>query len=214
VLYNGVDTERFHPSPPTGYLHDELGLPHECRLLGTIGQISLRKGLDTIPLVLSLLSDERPMAWLIVGERFSTKPESEHFENQLRNLAKGAFAGKLFLLGERNDVDRILPELTLLVHPARQEPLGRVLLEVAAAGRAIVATDVGGTREIFPPESNAACLVPPDDAPAMARAIGELLRDPARRLRMGTNARARAEAEFMIERATAGLLNHYESVLA
>jgi glycosyltransferase involved in cell wall biosynthesis len=104
--------------------------------------------------------------------------------------------------------------LTLLVHPARQEPLGRVLLEAAAAGRAIVATDVGGTREIFPPESDAACLVPPDDVVAMARAIEELLHDPARRLRLGANARTRIESHFTVELAIAGLLRHYGSAIS
>jgi glycosyltransferase involved in cell wall biosynthesis len=213
VLYNGVDTAQFRPVLPTGYLHDDLGLPREFLLLGTIGQIGLRKGLDTIPLVLSLLGHDMPIAWLLVGERFSTKDEVQYLEAQLRNLAKGAFAGKLFFLGNRDDVDRILPELTLLVHPARQEPLGRVLLEAAAAGLAIVATDVGGTREIFPAESDAAVLVPPDDPAGMARAISELLRDPARRVRLGANARRRIESHFTIERATAGLLRHYEQVL-
>ncbi len=211
VLYNGVDTVQFSPAPLTGYLHDELGLARECVLLGTIGQISLRKGLDMIPLVLRLLHQETPIAWLIVGERFSAKPESADFENQFRYLANGPFAGKLFLLGPRDDVARILPELALLVHPARQEPLGRVLLEAAAAGRAIVATDVGGTREIFPPDCDAASIVPPNNPQAMSQAISELLSDPQRRLRLGANARARVEAAFTVERATAELLVHYEA---
>jgi glycosyltransferase involved in cell wall biosynthesis len=110
------------------------------------------------------------------------------------------------------DVDRILSELTILLHPARQEPLGRVLLEGAAAGLPIVATDVGGTREIFPPECDAASLVPPDLAPAMAVAVELLLRDPTRRSQMAARARVRAEAMFKIEHAVAGLVEHYESV--
>ncbi len=160
-----------------------------------------------------LLQHEGQIAWLIAGERFSTKAETQCFEVQLRNLASGPFAGRLFFLGERKDVHRLLPELTLLVHPARQEPLGRVLLEAGAAGRAIVATDVGGTPEIFPAESDSAVLVPPDDPACMARAIDDLLRDPARRMRLGANARKRIESHFTAELATVGLLSHYEQVL-
>ena len=52
-----------------------------------------------------------------------------------------------------------------------------MLLEAAAAGVAIVATDVGGTREIFPPECEAAGLVPPGDVQGMSNAIDRLLRD-------------------------------------
>ena len=122
-------------------------------------------------------------------------------------------AGRVHFLGVRDDVPRILNELTLLVHPARQEPLGRVLLEAAAAGLAVVATDVGGTREIFPPESAAACLVPPDDVQAMSAAIGRLLGDAAERRRLAENARRRVEEAFDLKRAVAGLVKHYEELI-
>jgi glycosyltransferase involved in cell wall biosynthesis len=228
VLYNGVDTELFRPAVATGYLHEELRLPHDCPLIATIGQISLRKGHDvaaaalthlasakgTVPFLLTQKSGQSPFAWLIIGDRYSDKDESRQFESRLHQAAEGALTGRIFFLGTRDDVDRILPELTLVLHPARQEPLGRILLEAAAAGRAIVATDVGGTREIFPPECDAACLVPPDDVPTMARAIRDLLLNPERRLQLGVNARERIESSFTIERATAGLLQHYESVVS
>jgi len=233
VLYNGVDTEQFHPAPPTFFLHDELGIPRDWLLLATIGQISLRKGHDVAATALSLLRDLLPspasrlredgrgaggegflFAWLVIGQRYSDKAESREFERQLRELTQNKLPGRVFFLGDRGDIARILPELALLVHPARQEPLGRVLLEAAVAGRAIVATDVGGTREMFPSEIDAAALVPPDDPLSMARAIGDLLCDPQRRLRLGENARQRITSLFTIERAVAGLLGHYERVVA
>ena len=100
-----------------------------------------------------------------------------------------------------------------MVHPARQEPLGRVLLEAAAAGLAIVATDVGGTREIFPPHCEAACLVPPDDVQAISAAIGRLLCDDAQRRRLAENARRRVEEAFSLKSAVAGLVKHYEGLV-
>ena len=213
VLYNGVDAQQFRPSPPTGYLHDALGLSRDLPLLATIGQISLRKGLDIAAAALSSLADDTPFAWLIVGQRHSDKDETRQLEDELIHAAQNRLPGRLFFLGTRDDVARILPELTLLIHSARQEPLGRVLLEAAAASRAIVATDVGGTSEIFPPESDAAVLVPPDDPACMAQAIDDLLRDPVRRTPLGANARKRIESAFTVAGATAGLLSHYEQVL-
>lgn len=151
-------------------------------------------------------------AWLVIGQRFSGKEESRQFEDRLHQAAAGPLAGRVHFLGVRDDVDRILNELTLLVHPARQEPLSRVLLEAAAAGLAVVATDVGGTREIFPSEGEAACLVPPDDAQAMSAAIGGLLGDPALRRRLAENARKRAEEAFGVHRAVDGLVKHYDEL--
>jgi glycosyltransferase involved in cell wall biosynthesis len=55
ALYNGVDLERFRPRPPTGYLRKLLGLARGVPLIGTIGQISLRKGQDVLAAALAQL---------------------------------------------------------------------------------------------------------------------------------------------------------------
>ena len=110
-------------------------------------------------------------------------------------------------------IKQLLSEMTLLVHAARQEPLGRVLLEAAASGCAIVATKVGGTEEIFPPQSNAACLIKPEDPDALARAIINILGDETLRNELGRAARRRAEAAFDVDRAAAGLAEHYRELI-
>ena len=214
VVYNGIDLERFRPQAATGYLHKELGLPDDARLVGTIGQISLRKGLDILCEAAELVAEQTAdVHFLIVGARVSEKEESRQLEAELRATA-ARLSGRVYLLGIRTDVDRLLPELTLLVHPARQEPLGRVLLEAAAAGVAIIATEVGGTREIFPSEVRAARLVPPDDAPALADEIQNLLADKAERQRMSAAARARVAAAFDVIQAGDALVEQYRAVLA
>jgi len=214
VLFNGVDLTGFRPRSPTGYLHRELDLGQKAKLLGTIGQIGLRKGQDVLARAAAVVARRRDNAhFLIAGERFSGKEESRRFEAELRRAARGVLAGRLHLLGRRDDVPRLLNELTLLVHPARQEPLGRVLLEAAASGTPTIATDVGGTREVFPPACGAAVLVPPDDADTLATAVLGLLDDGGRRLATGRAARQRAEQAFDLRKATAGLLRHYADLL-
>jgi len=214
VLYNGVDLDRFRPRPASGYLHRQLDLPAGVPLIGTIGQICLRKGQDVLVQAAVALGNEwEDVHYLIVGERYSEKDESRRFEAELHAAAAGALAGRLHLLGYRHDVAEILNELTLLVHPARQEPLGRVLLEAAAAGVPVVATDAGGTAEIFPPASRSARLIPPDDPPALAAAVGELIGDQRQRRRLGEAARRRAEDAFEVNRAAAGLVRHYRDVV-
>ena len=213
VLHNGVDLVQFRPRSPSGYVHQQLGLPPEARLVGTIGQIGLRKGQDVLIEAAAKLAGDLPDChYLIAGDRWSEKLESRQFEEDLRTAAAGKLAGRVHFLGFRNDVQQILKEVTLLVHPARQEPLGRVLLEAAASGVAIVATEVGGTREIFPPASDAARLVPPDDPGALAAAILELATDEPLRHRVAAAARRRAEEAFDARQATAALVKHYRQV--
>lgn len=214
VVYNGIDLGEFRPRAPTGFLHRELGLAPSARLIGTIGQIGMRKGLDVLARAAVPLANRWPeVHFLVIGQRWSEKLEARRFEARLHALAE-ELGGRMQLLGFRPDVSRILNELTILVHPARQEPLGRVLLEAAASGTPIVATDVGGTREIFPPESGSARLVPHDDPSALAGAIDELLADEACRVRMGEAARRRAVAAFDAYQAAARLIEHYRQLLA
>lgn len=214
TLYNGIDLTQFKPRQPTGWLHRELGIPADAPLLAAIGQIALRKGLDVFLKAAQQIASQRPeVHFLVIGSRFSQKDETRHLEDDLHTTAQTSLAGSLHLIGERTDVVRLLSELTLLVHAARQEPLGRVLLEAAASGVAIVATDVGGTAEIFPPGSDTARLVPPDDAAAMARAALELLQNSQLRDRLGQQARCRAEQAFDIRAAAKSLLEHYRQTV-
>lgn len=214
VLHNGVDLDRFQPRSATGYLHRELQIAADVRLVGNIGQIGLRKGQDVLLRAAASLADHWPAVhYVLIGERNSDKDESRQFERSLHEAASGSLAGRVHFLGRRMDVPQLLNELTLLVHTARQEPLGRVLLEAAAAGVPVVATDAGGTKEIFPSEA-AASLRPVDDASAIAAAIADLLEDDRRRKSLGEAARRRAEEAFDIRKAVTGLVAHYRELTA
>lgn len=214
VIYNGVDLERFRPQMPTGRLHAELGLPGNAVLLGAIGQLGMRKGWDLILQAMTLCrADGMTIHLAAIGEHHSHKAEADLYVHRLRQFAAERLPGHVHFLGRRGDVAELLPELMLLVHAARQEPLGRVLLEAAAAGCAIVATDVGGTREIFPPDSNAACLTPADDPAALADAIERLILHPDQRQSLRSAARARAEQCFDRRRAACRLIEEYRQFL-
>jgi glycosyltransferase involved in cell wall biosynthesis len=215
VVYNGVDLDEFRPRSPSGYLHRELGLPPAARLIATIGQLGLRKGTDVALAAALQVAPALPDAhWLIVGERTSNKDESREFEELLHSIAaEQPLAGRVRFLGGRSDIPQVLNECVLLLHAARQEPLGRVLLEATASGLAVVATDVGGTREIFPTEADGAILVPPDNRSAMADALLALLRDNERHHRVAQAARLRAEKSFDVRQAAARLIEQYQSVL-
>ncbi len=209
VLYNGVDLKQFQPRASTGFLHRELGLSPEARLVGTVGQIGLRKGHDVLlDAAVEVCRKNEGVHFALVGQRWSTKEESRRFEAALREKAAET-GGRFHFLGVREDVAKLMNEWTLLAHPARQEPLGRVLLEAAASGLPVVATDVGGTAEIFPPETESARLIPPDDPTALARAIETVLENPDEQARLARAARQQAETQFDARRSSAGLIDHY-----
>ena len=199
TIHNGVDLEQFWFRGNAGEVRQQLGIPPDAFVTLTIGQIGLRKGWDTLAGALALLGERMPRLHAVfVGERYANKPETVAYETSVRETLDGAPAGRNCWLGYRRDIPELLGAADLLVHPARQEPFGRVLLEAAAAGCPILASDVGGTREML---GETACLIPPDNPAAWASSIRELAEDVGRREALARNARARIAERFSIGRA-------------
>lgn len=102
--------------------------------------------------------------------------------------------------GRRDDMPAVFAESSIVCLPsAYGEGVPKVLIEAAAAGRPIIATQIPGCREIVH-DGESGLLVPPRDAPALAEAIAALLGDKAQRLSMGRRGREIAAAGFGVER--------------
>ena len=197
VIHNAVDCNRFAPRAKTGSLAKELNLPPDSFIILTIGQIGLRKGQDVLAGAAPAIASNVPNAhFVIVGKRNSSKAESIAFEQNLSTqFSDAGLSDRIHLPGYRDDVDHLLNEADLLVHPAKQEPLGRVLLEAAASGLPIVATDVGGTNEILTHQQSAT-LIPPNNPASLSAAMIELASNPQLRQIYATTAREKMLAEF------------------
>ena len=226
VVYNGVDQAVFRFRPPTGFLHRELSLPHDAVLVGNIGQIGLRKGQVPLFLAMRQIVEILPQTHLIVvGKRWSSKAESVVYEQTLHDLAsQPPLKGHVHFLGVRHDVQMILNELTLLMHGARQEPLGRVLLEAAASQVPVIATNVGGTSEIFAPlesqEQPAAILINNIESKSIGNLSCEFAQYAIKFLIKKTfcdilvrQALAIIEARFSPEKSADIIYSHYSSLL-
>ena len=214
VVRNGLDLVQFQPRPASGWLHRELQLPDSAILVATIGQIGLRKGQDVLAAAAPEIVRNVPdIHFLLIGERSSTKAESIEFEQAIeRRFAEHNLASRLHRLGYRDDIPHVLAEIDLIVHPAHQEPFGRVLLEAAACGVPVVATHVGGTSEIVV-DGLTGCLVPPRDPESLAAAVIGLLLSHDQRRSMSHATRARAVSEFDVARSAERLLEHWRAVI-
>jgi glycosyltransferase involved in cell wall biosynthesis len=114
--------------------------------------------------------------------------------------------------GHREDMPAVYAAAMLVVLPSYREGLPKVLLEAAACGKAIVATDVPGCREIVRDRFNG-LLVSPRDSTALATAIEELLSDQALREAMGPRSRTRVLAEWSSLRITEQVLGLYRDMV-
>jgi glycosyltransferase involved in cell wall biosynthesis len=117
------------------------------------------------------------------------------------------------LLGERTDVPDLLARASVFVLSSRSEGLPISVLEAMAAGLPIVASDVGGLRELVE-DGVSGVLVPPGDAGALAAALTRLVADAELRRAMGEASRARAEQLFDLPRFRQAHLELYRRLLA
>lgn len=115
--------------------------------------------------------------------------------------------------GPQEDMPAVFAQTHIVCLPSYREGLPKVLIEAAACGRPIVATDVPGCREIVRHNDNG-LLVPRNDSAALANAVRRLIMDPALRERMGRRGREIAAQEFGLERVVAETLAVYRALLA
>ena len=180
VVYNGVDLDQFHPRlrtlPQTAELKASLGIPKQSPVVLYVGQIGMRKGIDVLVEAFNLVLETAPDShMLVVGQRHSQKQEAIDYERD--TFQASAHSGRVHWLGRRSDVSELMAVSDVLLHPARQEPLGRVLLEAAASGLPVITTLVGGSPEILGCNNSFDLLCHKDDATAMAARVSQLLTD-------------------------------------
>jgi glycosyltransferase involved in cell wall biosynthesis len=144
------------------------------------------------------------LAGAVDGENPAGIPES-----QLRHWAA---EGCVEWWGHRSDMNEVLQQSSIVVLPSYREGMPKVLLEAAATGRAMIAADVQGCREIVQDGVNG-ILVPVKDAAGLARAVLELVLNPRKRSLLGEAARRIAEAEFSAQLVEAETVAIYEHVL-
>ena len=132
---------------------------------------------------------------LIAGEPDPANPASIPAEE----IAAWARRPSIEVLGHVDDIREVWRRAHIAVLPSRREGLPKSLLEAAACGRPMVATDVPGCREIARQNYNA-LLVPTDDAAALAAAIDKLTHDADLRRRFGASSRRLVETEFSAAR--------------
>ena len=214
VIYNGVNVEKFCPRQQTD--RRQLISPtisEEDFVILSVGQICLRKGQQvTAHAVCDLLQHRNDIHLVIVGERFSAKQESRDYEDSLQKIfADAGVSQHLHLTGYRDDIPQLMNATDVLVHAAHQEPFGRVLLEAAASGLPVIATDVGGTAEMLR-QAVDATLVRANEPADLTTAIQQATNSPAHLRKLASSARKRICDSFTIEAASERLADFWSRV--
>lgn len=198
---SGVDPDRFRPTP------EQPGPP----VVVLASRMIRTKGIEEFVEAAGRLKDRGVEARFALVGAPDPGNLSSVSEEELRAWDG---SGPVEWWGYRDDMPDVFARAHLVCLPtAYREGLPKVLLEAAAAGRALVATDIPGCREIVRPEENG-LLVPPKDPEALAGALGRLLGDAELRRRMGRRSREIATGEFTVDRVVDRTLEVYDALLA
>jgi mannose/cellobiose epimerase-like protein (N-acyl-D-glucosamine 2-epimerase family)/glycosyltransferase involved in cell wall biosynthesis len=196
---SGVDTDVMTPMPE----------PPEPVKIAFVGRLVESKGIRTVMEAHALLSRRgRDIRLLIAGIPDPANPTSV----PAHEIEAWSRQANVSYLGFVDDIAALWASVHIAVLPSHREGLPLSLLQAAACGRPLVATDVPGCREIARAGLNA-LLVPLGDSEALAGAIERLALDPALRRRFGEASRQLVEREFSSERIGPELILLYRRLL-
>jgi glycosyltransferase involved in cell wall biosynthesis len=187
VICNAVDTERYPASIDRDALRGQLGFGPHDHVMAMVGTFKRQKGhvhlLDAAASVAGQLAD---LHIVLVGG-------GELAEDIGARVAALGLDGRVHLLGPRRDVPALLAASDSFVLPSLWEGLPVALVEAMASELPVIATAVSGTSQVMV-AGVTGWIVPPADPAALARAMVELVSDPARAATMADAAADRAAA--------------------
>jgi glycosyltransferase involved in cell wall biosynthesis len=204
LVRNGIDLRPFDNAPPS--LRDD-SISDRPAIVGLVGRLSIEKGVDIFLHAAAHVLAELPSTkFVVVGEG----PDRDKLESLIDELK---LRKSVSMLGRRDDMPSVYASLDIMVSASRQEGLPMAILEGMASSRPLIATSVGAVPTMVL-DDRTGVMVPPENAALLASSIVALLRDPARRQRLGASARKLIEDEFSADRMTADYLRVYEEAVS
>lgn len=193
-IWNGIDLEPYLRKASDQQAQVlESGSAATTPVIGSVGRLSKEKDYGTMLQAFRLVLEHEPKAQLwLVGDG----PAANDLRRQAAELG---LTGKAHFVGQRLNIAELLQKFTLFSLSSTTEGLSMTLIEAMASGVPIVATDVGGNREVInPPECG--IVVPPSNPQALADAYLSLIRDSTQREKMRMAGPVRARNYFSMEK--------------
>lgn len=212
LIYNGIDpgalaaagtASATHPFPlPRGLL-----LPDDASRILCVANFFPYKGHADLVEAASRVVLRFPAAYFLLAGRDSGALDAVSARIEELGLGKN-----VLVIGERDDVPALLRSASFLVHPSHEEGFSNTILEAMAAGKAVVATKVGGVPEAVL-DGKTGLLVPAGDPEMLAERILSLLRDPEKARTLGDAGRQRVLECFSLKEMVRETEEMYERIL-
>lgn len=209
IIPNGFDCDRFKPSIASKHsIRKELGLSNKDILVGLIARYHPMKDHDNFFKAVKIIAENHnEVNFVLVGH------EVENTNSSISDmLSLNGIKNKVFLLGERQDIDKITAGLDIAFSSSSYgEGFPNVVGEAMACGVPCVVTDVGDSALIV---GDTGIVVPPRNPVAMAKACGRMIEAGMHeREKLGEKARERVVTNYALDKIVCQYENLYESIV-
>jgi len=212
AIHNGIDLDRLPDAAAD--VRGESGWPSGTVVVGFFGRLQHWKGVDVFLRAVAAVAVDRPaVAALVVGGALYGR--EQEFADGLPRLASELGLGdRVRFTGHRDDALRLMAGCDVVVHASLEpEPLGMVVPEAMALGRAVIASRTGGPEEVVE-DGVTGLLVPPGDAGTLASVLAALVDDERQRVDLGAAGRAAARDHWSAARMASEFADLYRSLAA
>lgn len=201
-IHNGVDLATYGKQEvPSDSIKKKLGLPLDKTIIISVGWLRPGKGHEYVIKAMANMENNSAYVFVILGEG----PDRERLLKLADDLGVGA---NVQLVGMQNNVSEWLSVSDIAISASFSEGLSNALVEAAASGLPIIATNVGGNPEVVEDGYNG-ILIDPKDYLSIKHAIEYICKKDTHMLEMGENSRKKAEKEFSIHGMVKSLENLY-----
>lgn len=195
AIINGIDISAVQGTGWCEPARQELGIPQDAFVVGTVTRFTFEKGLTFfVEAMSSVLAIYPDVCFLIVGDA-ELLQEQIYKKKVEKRIADLKLESKIVLPGFRRDVGRMLAAMDVFVSPSIVENFPNTVMEAMAAGLPVIATRVGSITDAVV-EGETGLLVPTGNSEALANAIIMLIKDSSLCQNMGEKGRKHAEEKF------------------
>jgi len=208
LIHNGVDLYKFHPVIQPAEIAQKVKLEKADILIGEIGEISPRKAQEDLIRAFGMVhKDYKNTKLLLVGSK-----DKEYYDYLVDLVDRLGVSDSICFLDYRNDMPQIISAVDIIVLPSLLEGLPRIILEAMSAAKPVVASDIGGSRELVV-DGETGYLFSAQDSKALADKLSHLIKNKEKRIMMGKNGRERAIEYFDIKEQVVQIEELYRKLI-
>jgi glycosyltransferase involved in cell wall biosynthesis len=218
VVYNFVDFGVFDRGIDGAEARDELGIGKKARMVLMLGGINRVKGTrEFVDAALRVLEKKDDVVFCIAGAAPGLTPRnllngSAVYERAVRRMIPEGRRSSILFTGVRRDVPRLLAASDIVCFPSTVPHFARPIIEASAMGKPVIASDLGGPKELVE-DGSTGILVPSGDCGALSEAMLDLLDHPEKAASMGARGHELARNKYDAVRNSAQVIAIYEQLM-